>query len=400
MGWQSAPLAKIQTYGFDEDIGQKTFRRYQSMNDVAHDPGLLHEIEPFIMNNSTSPGRSLPEDQWQSLYRIMGGHIYFQTLSAAVRLDLFGVLKEHGPLTRSEIANCLDIAEKPARILLLGCTALNLLKKSGDRYENTDLANALLVRSVPGNIVSIIEWQHFINYRPMFYFYEALKSNRNVGLQVFDGEESTLYERLTHHPELEEIFQNAMEAISVQANAMLAEHGDFSQVRCLVDVGGGNASNIIALARRNPRLHAIVFDSPSVCEIAKRNIAESGLSDRLDAIPGNCFEDAFPDGVDCILFGHFFTIWSEEKNRELLAKCYHHLPPGGRVMIFNMMQSDDETGPLTAALGSPYFLTLATGGGMLYTWQEYERWLKEAGFSQVTSQAMQRDHGLIIGNKP
>jgi hypothetical protein len=50
-------------------------------------------------------------------------------------------------------------------------------------------------------------------------------------------------------------------------------------------------------------------------------------------------------------------------------------------------------------VGSPYFLTIATGGGMLYTWNEYASWLSEAGFSDVTQQALPRDHGFVIGVK-
>lgn len=69
-------------------------------------------------------------------------------------------------------------------------------------------------------------------------------------------------------------------------------------------------------------------------------------------------------------------------------------------MIFNMMQFDSEDGPLTAAMGSPYFLTLATGKGMLYTRNEYMKWFREAGFVDVTIQELPTDHALIYGFKP
>ncbi len=351
------------------------------------------------MNDCKSDPGGVSEAEWDKLHRVLGGHIYFQTLSAAVQLDLFGLLKEHGPLTGAEIAGRLGIDHKPARILLLGCTALELIEKSGATYSNSKVADRLLVRGAPGNIVSVVEWQHFINYRPMYFFHDALRANKNVGLDVFDGEEKTLYERLAHNPPLEKIFQDAMQAISVQANAMLAEFVDFSDIGHLVDVGGGNGSNIITLAKKYPQLRATVFDSPSVCEIARGNIAAAGLSDRLDGVPGNCFDDPFPQGCDCLLFCHFFTIWSEEQNRQLLAKCYDALPYGGKAMIFNMMQSDDETGPLTSAMGSPYFLTLATGEGMLYTWGEYQSWMQEAGFAHVQMQQLPRDHGVVMGVK-
>ena len=330
---------------------------------------------------------------------ILGGHIFFQTLSAAARFDLFTMLSKSGGLTRPQIAARLGIEEKPLRILLLGLVALKLLHKTGSVYTNSSLADIFLNRENPQNVISIIEWQSHINYRPLQSFYDAIKANKNVGLNEFEGTEPTLYERLVHHPELEKIFQDAMEHISVQANANFCEQVDLSHVKHLVDVGGGNGANIIALARKYPKLRATVFDSPTVCDIARRNIAAQGFADRLGATAGNCFIDAFPQGADCILFCHFFTIWSEEKNQSLLRKCFHALPSGGSVIVFNMMQSDNEDGPLTAAMGSPYFLTLATGEGMLYTWSEYESWMKEAGFS-IKKLELPRDHGAIIGVKP
>lgn len=339
------------------------------------------------------------QEQLDHLFMILGGHIYFQTLSAAVRFDLFGLLRREGELTRAEIAEQLGIEVQPARILLLGCTALKLICKTGSNYSNTDIANRYLVRDEPGSMVSIVEWQHFINYRPLYHFFDAINANHNVGLDEFKGQGDTLYQRLAHSPQLEKIFQDAMQSISVQANALLAEHVDFSGVSHLLDVGGGNSANIQALANKYPSLHATVFDSQSVCQIARNSIEAAGMSDRLSAVEGDCFRDDFPSGIDCILFSHFFTIWSEENNRMLLEKSYAALPPGGRVVVFNMMQWDDETGPLSAAWGSPYFLTLATGEGMLYTAGDYEQWMRDAGFSSVSRQTLPVDHAAIVGMK-
>ncbi len=332
-------------------------------------------------------------------YLIAGGHIFFQTLSAAVELDLFTLLDEHPGLTCGEIASRLKVEEKPVRILLLGCASLGLVRKRSDGYFNGKMTTALLTRKSPRNILAVIRWQHHINYKAMYSFYDAIRENRNVGLKEFEGEEPFLYGRLTHNPELELIFQQAMQAISVQANAMLARFVDFSGYKHLVDVGGGNATNIITLAKKYPKLRATVFDSASVCEIARENIKKAGLEDRLDAVPGNCFDDPFPEGADCIIFCHFFTIWSEENNQRLLDKCYEALPKGGAAIVFNMMQSDQEDGPLSSAMGSPYFLTLATGEGMLYTWHEYEAWMRAANFPTVKKQTLIRDHGAIIGIK-
>jgi ubiquinone/menaquinone biosynthesis C-methylase UbiE len=293
----------------------------------------------------------------------------------------------------------LNLEEKPLRILLLGLTSLGLVKKRGDYYSNSAIAERLLTAGKPGTWIPLIKWQHFINYRAMYHFADAIRTNTNAGLAEFPGTEPTLYQRLVHQPELEKIFQDAMQSISLTANRVFSELVDLSHVRHLVDVGGGNATNIIALANRYPQLRASVFDSPTVCEIARKNIDRVGLSGRLDAVSGNCFNDPFPESADCILFCHFFTIWSEQKDQQLLKKCFDGLKSGGSVIIFNMMQRDDETGPLTASVGSPYFLTLATGESLLYTAAEYAEWMKRAGFQRVQTIRLPFDHAAIIGTK-
>jgi L-tyrosine C(3)-methyltransferase len=77
------------------------------------------------------------------------------------------------------------------------------------------------------------------------------------------------------------------------------------------------------------------------------------------------------------------------------------LPRGGAVVIFNMMGADDDSGPLSAALGSPYFLAIATGEGMLHRRQDYESAMRGAGFEEIirVDQGLPLDHGILLGIK-
>jgi ubiquinone/menaquinone biosynthesis C-methylase UbiE len=348
----------------------------------------------------SQPSTPVSSDALERLYMVLGGHIYFQTLSAAVELRLFDLLHDHGELTRRDIARLLELEDQPTRILLLGCAALGLVETTGEAYFNSAVSETYLRREAPESLVPVVRWQNHINYRPMAAFLDALRANRNVGLDAMEGTGKTLYERLACQPELEQIFQDAMQAISTQANKSLVENVDLFDVEHLVDIGGGNGSNVIALANKFPHVRVTVFDSPSVCRIAEENFQDSEIADRASTAPGDCFSDPFPQDADCFMFCHFLTIWSECKNRELLKKAHDALPPGGKTIVFNMMQSDSEDGPLTAAMGSPYFLTLATGQGMLYTWNEYERWLHDAGFAEVQRRELPTDHGVLIATKP
>lgn len=337
--------------------------------------------------------------QFEQMYLVFGGHVYFQTLRTAIQLGIFDLIEESGPLDRKEIAQKLNLQEQPVRIILLGLTSLGFLKKRGSRYSNKYIARLLYLKKSPYKIRAYIELQHRVMYKGCYWLLESIRQNTNVGLQEFKGDEPTIYQRLAHDPETEEIFQESMQELSMHANASLRERLDLSEVKHLVDVGGGNGTNAMAIAKKWPHLHLTVFDSPTVCGLAKDHIQSQGMSNQVSVHPGECFVDSFPKNADALMFAHFFTIWGEAKDRELLKKCYSHLPVGGKVIIFNMMQRNDETGPLSAALGSPYFMSIATGMGMLFTWNEYETWMLEAGFRKVEKHRLARDHGIIIGIK-
>ncbi len=337
--------------------------------------------------------------QIEKFYLVFGGHIFFQTLRTAVRLRLFDLLKENGSLQLDEIASKLNLQHQPARILLLGLTSLGFVKKRGSEFSNSYLANMLFVHSSPQRLVAYIELQHRVMYKGLFWFLESVKENSNVGLKEIPGTEATLYERLSHDPELEKIFQDAMQELSLHANEELSKNLKLKGIQKLVDVGGGDGTNAIALARRWPDLRTVVFDSSTVCSIADRNIKEQKMAGQVSTSVGHAFLTPFPEGIDALMFCHFFTIWGESKGKELLRKCYSALPKGGKVILFNMIQNDDGCGPLSAAVGSPYFLGIATGLGMLYTAKEYRAWFTEAGFHSVEHTKLAHDHGIIVGTK-
>ncbi len=117
--------------------------------------------------------------------------------------------------------------------------------------------------------------------------------------------------------------------------------------------------------------------------MANERIAELDLSDRVRAVGLDAFNDEFPKGADCVFFGHFLEIWSTEQIQALLAKAARAVEPGAGLVVTAVTQNDEETGPEIAAVLSAYFLTIASGTGMVRTRGEYENWFAEAGFEVV-----------------
>ncbi len=342
------------------------------------------------------------EINFEKLVLIAGGHSAFQLLWAGVELGVYDHLAARPDMNLDEMAEALQLSRQPARILMVGLTALGIVIRTPEGgYRNAALTEARLVKGRPGYAAPILGWQAHIVYPGMQDFVSSLKQNRNVGLDRFAGTEPTLYQRLTHDKPLQKVFQDAMSALSKQANSFLPAAMDFGKYKQVVDAGGGDGTNAIAIANHYPSIKTYVFDSAPVCEHAQQNIRQAGMVDRVSTWPGNFFQDPFPPDTDCIIYCHILTIWSMDHNRILLKRTFDALPEGGAVVIFNMMGADDDSGPLSTALGSPYFLAIATGEGMLHPWKDYEAVLKDVGFKQTVrlDQGLPLDHGILVGIK-
>ena len=144
--------------------------------------------------------KELTDQDENAILDLFLGMYFFQFLASAVELDLFTVLSASPGLTREELAERLKLENQPARILLLGCGAVGLLRKEGDRYFNTSGAERFFSKANPANMVPAVRMANHIQYRPMARFTEALKTNTNVGLQEIPGSAPNLYMRLAETP--------------------------------------------------------------------------------------------------------------------------------------------------------------------------------------------------------
>jgi L-tyrosine C(3)-methyltransferase len=339
------------------------------------------------------------ELDFDDLVLIACGHTAFQLLWAGVQLGVFDLLSKTPNLTRDEIAEQIGLKSQPARILMTGLAALNLVKKENGRFYNTAIVENLLTRGSRDNMIDVLGWQAHIVYPSEVDFIESLKQFKNVGLRHFEGDADNIYHRLPHDSFIAKVFHDAMSSLSGSVNADLAKLPIFKDIKHLVDAGGGDGTNAITLVRAHPHLRVTVFDGATACDKAKEKIAIAGLSEQVTTYAGDFFIDPFPHNIDAVLFGHMMPIWSPERDTALLQRAYDALPNGGKVLVFNMMGDDDEIGPMSAALGSPYFLTTATGEGMMYSWHEHESFLAAAGFQQTERHVLPKDHGLLIGVK-
>src|SRR5213078_99986 len=84
-----------------------------------------------------------------------------------------------------------------------------------------------------------------------------------------------------------ERFSRAQHAGSLGPASLLARRVDLSGAGHLLDVAGGSGAFTITLCARFPDLHATILDFPNVATVARRYVAEAGIGDRVEFLPGN-----------------------------------------------------------------------------------------------------------------
>ncbi len=346
-----------------------------------------------------SPMEGVNRQGWRELALIMGGFGYFKALAAACRFDVFSALSRRPGQGELELAQRLGLPRYSVKVLMQTLVTLGLVKRVGDGYHNEAVAESALVRGKAGNVLAVVEGYDRIMYGGMDRLSESLEAGENRGVETLPGHGATIYERLQSQPEFEPVFHRWIERISELTDAALGAF-DLADCQRVLDVGGGSGANAIALCRLYPHLQVSIFDLPSVCRLATQKAAAEGLSDRVHVIPGNFFEDPFPSSHDAILFCHIFNIYSPETNVALLKKAHGALPWGGRVIIVNSVEPPDGPASLGSALLSLYFLSIATGRGMVYPVEAYADWLGEAGFEEAAVHFVTgTDHAVIQAEK-
>ncbi|MFD5558644.1 methyltransferase [Streptomyces sp. NPDC127068] len=332
---------------------------------------------------------------------ILFGHAAFQYLNAACELGLLELLMNRGPLTSEEIRKELLLEERSVEILLLGSTALGLTVKEGRRYSTAPLIISLSKEGAWRKIKDTVAFEQHIVYEGQADFVDSLRHSTNAGLRRIPGDHPDLYHRLSQHPHLKSIFYQYMRSWSELANDHLVAELDLANATRMLDCGGGDAVNAIALARHNPGIEVTILEIPGSAAVTETVIAEAGLAERISVQPGDMFTDQFPPENDCVLFAHQLVIWTPEENTALLRKAYEALKPGGKVVIFSSISNDAGNGPLIAALDSVYFAAVPAEGGMIYPWSVYEKCLRESGFSSIQCADVPgwTPHGIITATK-
>jgi len=323
-------------------------------------------------------------DVWMSWYQ-------FPALAVADDLGLFALL-EHAPLTQEGAAKELRLSPRSAEALLGVMTALGFLEQRDGRFLNTEVSRNFLLPSSP------YYWGGMIQFvRDLAITRETVKDVL-VKDRPRGGSMDAMWETHEIKEEQARAFTAAMHTRSLHLGVAMARRIDFSGVRRFLDVAGGSGCFSIALARQHPSVRCTVLELPTVCKIAREYVTRFGVGDRVDTVEANMFRDPWPQGYDVHFFSNIYHDWDRTRCLHLTRRSFEALPPGGRILIHEVLLDDAKDGPLVGVTDSLHMVFFTEGKQR--TAGEFRELLEEAGFRDVKVTPTFAYYSVVEARKP
>jgi hypothetical protein len=249
-------------------------------------PNFLERTAFFTLNAAPAPMLDL------------AGALAFQTMSTAVRLNLFDELNKR-PSTIAELTQSLDCHKRGLQKLLKALAATGYVTEKEGRYQNTPLTQKWFFDNDMMDIKSAVQVFNTFFLELWPHATEVVKSGERP---------YQFYDFISRDPDLSHAFQQTM-----VGNANIIGPDVVKKIKLptesgrLLDVGGGHGIFSIQFCQANPHLQATIVDSAAALETARKHVAAQHLEDRIELVAADIWQMDWGQGYDLILLFNFPT---------------------------------------------------------------------------------------------
>jgi 2-polyprenyl-3-methyl-5-hydroxy-6-metoxy-1,4-benzoquinol methylase len=316
-------------------------------------------------SRSASPSKIL-ELSW--------GHARTAALVTALELDVFTHIAS-GRNSPDAIASAADANKEAVATLLLALAGVGLLVPDDDGYRLSDDAAAHLVKGKPGYLGDLRHLHRELNFRVWPRLTESVRSGRPCE-DLFARDLSGVWKSILPY----------LDALGVPAAQWIAElvASRVPEAPSVLDVGCGSGIYGRKIAHRVPEARITGLDRPELAELARSRAEEGGLGSSTTYLGGDLYELKWGKDHDVVLLSNVLHGYGPEDCQRLLGLAWEALRPGGLAVIHEFVPDHERPtdNPVAALFGLEMLLT---SSGAAYSADQYERWLRRAGFSGFSS---------------
>lgn len=306
-------------------------------------------------------------------------------LLTGFELDIFTNVAESGT-TNNQIAANLSLDEHACERLLNVLVSLGFLTKQNHLFFNTEESFTFLSKKSPDYLGGLMHSNHLWN--TWSNLTQVVKTGKSAHpAEINERGEDWLFP-----------FINAMhDRAKKQAPQQLANI-DLSEIRSILDIGGGSGAYSMEFVSKKPEIGATVFDLPNVIPITKKFLDKEGYSNKIKTHTGDYTTDDLPKGFDLVFLSAIIHSNSLETNCDLINKCFSSLNENGRIVIQDWIMNNDRTQPVSGAIFAINML-VGTEAGDCFTDQEVTEMLNAAGFKNISRTEFETGLSQIVAQK-
>lgn len=332
-------------------------------------------LQAFVSHEEELPGpvRSLPLTPfWISASQWISRAVY-----VVVKLDIIERL-QRDPMTLETIAdkaNCRPVPLGRIMHALARCGLFRIDQKQ--RFHLTAASKTLCADAND----SLRHWTLLLGeswWHAAGGMLECVQSG-DSGFEAVFGE--TMWQYYSHHSGDRDVFDRAMNEVTVWQSLVIAEAVDIRDKQRLVDIGAGSGALISALLARNPSATGVAFDRTETQPTLLRTLEKRGLGSRCEAVAGDFFcGDELPNHGDAYFIKHVLHDWSDGDVIRILTACRSAMPDSAQLFIVEGLRGRDlQTDFLLDWLDIEQMVV--TSGGRERSQKDFARILAESGFT-------------------
>jgi SAM-dependent methyltransferase len=342
----------------------------------------MHTVETPTTAERAAAGKLLP--------MIWGIHIS-RCVYAVAQLGIPDLLAT-GPRSSGDLAAATQTHEPSLYRVLRALAGLGVFEEPEPRIFTLTLVGE---RLQTGASLGMRSWATFMEamggVRPFAHILETLRTG-TPGREIEFGAE--LFDFLAHDQAAAAIFDAAMAERTAAYAPSVADAYEFSDVRTIVDVGGGNGTLLIEILRRHSHLSGVLFETPTVAARADAVLDATDIADRCQVHAGDFFKHV-PDKADCYVLANVLHDWDDKRSIHILRNCRRAMSRAGRVLIVERLIPDDGSDPVPTLLSDINMLVMT--GGQERSNAEYRELLHAAGLTLSSVHPVAFPYGVIEG---
>jgi 3-hydroxy-5-methyl-1-naphthoate 3-O-methyltransferase len=310
----------------------------------------------------------------------------FQIIFESIRLGLFDILNMHA-VSDKKIAEKTGMSAGALTRLLRSLSEMGLLQRQQHIYKNTSFTQQYLCKNSRHYIGDF-----FIHRETLMEPWAGLKFSLTHNKMVAPRKN-----RIADYPRQLKKFMSAMDSLGRIKSSYIQQTFNFSQYTQMLDLGGGIGTYAVSIVRRNPMLHATVFDLENVIRYTRFYIQRNKLQKRITLAAGQCLEDPLPEGpFDLVFISNLLHIYTVRDCKKILKKASGVLKKNGTLVVHDYIFG---CGDSVAVSLFDMTMLVGTPHGRCYEKKDIISWLKSSGIAKIKSAEILGGTSILWGNK-